>query len=1596
MSSFNKNDTLVLSTQGSSFNTSDTLVEDVPQDVYAGIDDQNEVLKKSNDSFDTSLELEIPLQSAEEIVDLSGGKPEKVGLLERGFKGFLNKAFVQPVKNILKSGGIGAIDTDLKALAEINRIKEEEGRSVSAEELVEIVNVSKVKVEKEVQAKLPSLQVPPPEGKAEKAVELATGLGAFVTKLAIARRVVGGTGAASEIAAFEAVNLADDGTPGMGVAMASSLGLVGNIPAATVGGKLAKLGGQGGLLAGITAAEGGSPEDVAVAFFLPSILSTLNQFPALVKGKAFDIKTAKDVQARLPFMRDVPLKDIRKWSAAMRDAVKVKAGQMTPKRWGGKHGKNLTEFSNKAKQAFDAVNKQSKGIEGAIQKAPVKPANVTPSPPTEAIVPRPPTVAKPAIEVTKAPKPAVSKPPKIEKAKEAKVAAKEKEAKAIEKAEVELKKKTQPSEAVRPVKILTKQEAESLQESNLVTGEGDKIRIVPDAKTRRSIQSKENEIAKLKTLRDTLKAQKKFAIAKTKAQEIAKKEIALAKLKESAGIKLEQTTEGFKAKIAKIKDAIEFKESLRNDAISMIAAIPKELRAGFIKRASSVKTLKGTQKLAKEIESGVEKFERRVAIKDLNETVRKVESKINEIPSPQRERLIDIINSVSTKKIDVKARRGRKQLLGEDLQSLQKTTQRLASEMAGQLESLEPEVEEALRIPNERVRKLNLLTQKNANDISVEDIKFISESIKNVFHEAKIKSKLLVRKGLKPLEGALENAPSEVRSTKKAAKQAAQIARGEEVSPKKTNIQKLIEGTSKIARLDEMHSDTLVERITNPGATDVPLILDTLPHKGLRETAEQFNKWRKDAVKKFKELGFTDLDQLQEKHPVTLAGVKTEATLSELMSLEMDTRSADNLLQRLNSEGVQIGDKEVKYPKTATGEDAVDRLKEIRDAVAIVRQNKIAMAILDYAEGLNIRQAEAVNEMAKLRFGHEIAREKNYYPRSRVGDERVSGPKGKISIPPEKIGRYQQRTGGTKSLRLRPWHEVFLEGIESDAAFANMTLPLRNARILLNNKEFRDTMKASGREEELRNLTEIFANAQGITTSKDVVDVYSSFILKARTASALGFRISTRGTQIMSFYAAQAETGNQGAFVIKPYNKAAVERIAEDSALMDLRWESRRVGVEVGTSATDDAFDLLFFGKTKSLQNKGMKGLIKGDQQAIANIYYQLVVPEILNGPRNGKNVAPFEWEGQDVADLPQMNSADSEKFRYAAARRLEYVVRRTQPMFDSLDRSVSMASTNFFRRSFLMFRTALNAQANIVERAFIQLQKGEINKAQLIEKLGAVTASLTAVALWKRGLKYAIATASTALLSIFGVFQFKEPKEKKETIRDIVKDTAKGIASLNPATKVIAKAVEIAADKVAGDNYPWGREPVENPVLEVLNSGGDSAISISQVLADVGLLDEFVEEKTEADKKHNQMLTEKIAKDLVTAIKSSYNFGTTITGAPIQAPVQEFIEPLFKDSEIGIIKEVTFGDVDNPQEFSERIFSLYERRKELNRKSKTKRLTSNEERVLSVLNNFTSSMSSATRTLRETERHSVRKLRFAAVEMKLDSIENTLKRIDK
>lgn len=1152
--------------------------------------------------------------------------------------------------------------------------------------------------------------------------------------------------------------------------------------------------------------------------------------------------------------------------------------------------------------------------------------------------------------------------------------------------------KAVPVKPVKPTKILTKSEALSFQESNLVTGEGDKIRIVADEKSRRLIQGSEKEIAKLKTQKAQLQADKKVALAKVKAVEIAKREGVVDKLRERLGIKLETTIEGAKAKINKINQATEFKEGLRKDAISMIQAVPKDLRADFIVRANKIglqsqrpeTALKALRKLTEQISVGVDRAEQRIVINRIKTEIPKIEKKyrrgverLGRLPEPQRTQVMELIDSTDFKKLtDPKE---------ADLVSLQRHVKKLSAQLAGNIEALDADVEDALKLPSGRVQELLRLSQKKVADMDLDDLIFFEQSLTNLIHNASLKKSLLVKGGLKPIEGALKEISGEIKPTRRAIKEA-----GKEVKrPERTALQKTVDVAKRLTILDDSHLDTLVELSTANQRDATRQILDTDLHEGQRKTAIVI--W--DSVVKsadaFEKIGFTQLKQLETKRVITLAGQKIEIEEDFLVKLEMHMRSPDNLKAILKTKGWTIEGKDFDYPEDI---DRMAELQEIRTKLP-----EMSKGIADWTKKLNIEVLRpAVNETALVSQGHELARDDNYTSRPRSLPQRVEGGKGDISVPPEQKGRFLPRTGGTARIRLERWSTDFLDSIESEAFFHGMTVPLRNARIIASSDSFQTDMKAAGRQLELNNIITILRRTQGIASSKSLLDVLGSKILRGFTSAALGFRVSTRGTQVMSFWAAQAETGFRPGAIFKPHQPSWIgERITEDSALMALRERGMRIGAEIGANAALDTFDLLFFDKSPRITQKGFRGITKGDTLARDNIYQELVVPEILQKVRNGKNVDPLEWEGREVADLPAMTDPDSKAFRYAAARRLEYVFRRTQPMFDILDRSVTLSDPRVWQRSLFIFRTALEAQENIVQRSINQYagsSKTRADKLALTGAIMAVVVSATAVAIWKRAFKWARETAAKTALAAFGVFGFRDKKQADEIASTVASDTFKNLARLNKVGKFAVDFAEQAAATFTGDGYNWNRETFELPILDVLQSGSEAGVALTQSIVDLGKLDEFVEEVTTLDKAFNEQLEKEIASDMRNAIGSSFEFGVRISGVPLLAPFQEFIKPFLRDSRIKLIREITFDDVEKPNEYAQRIHDIFEERTELNRKAKSKRLTSEGDSLQKALNVFVSKANRAADIIKQTPDQEARKRAFVIFERNMATIEQQIK----
>jgi hypothetical protein len=622
------------------------------------------------------------------------------------------------------------------------------------------------------------------------------------------------------------------------------------------------------------------------------------------------------------------------------------------------------------------------------------------------------------------------------------------------------------------------------------------------------------------------------------------------------------------------------------------------------------------------------------------------------------------------------------------------------------------------------------------------------------------------------------------------------------------------------------------------------------------------------------------------------------------------------------------------------------------------------------------------------------------------------GGTGINSVAAEDLGMFLPRTGGTQRIKLERWSQDLERQVESSAYLYGMAVPLRNARIVVENDAFQAGMIQAGRKEELNKMLLILQRTQGAPTNASLVDQFGSYLQKGAAVAGLGFRVSSGGTAAMSFPAILSEVPISALVrPVRPLTQDYLRKMWTDSALLDMRARERRINAEVGIAASKDAFSLLFLGKSSKIADKGFFFVQEGDNTAIGMIH-KIAVNEITGTPRNGKNVKWSEWDGRNPADLEPMNSEfeggypTDKGVRWAAARRAEYLTRRTQPMYDMLDRSAILSDPSTVVKTYSLFRTALNAQWNVLVRGlnkYANSGRTASDKAILFKTFTALGIAGTAVAVWKNKWRWAKDTAYRETKESVGIFSFDEDRDMRtveEEIRTLVRDAAKNIGQLSTMGKYMILAGEIAADRIFGDGFNWNREVVQNPALELMGDSLDALVfKWPQAIKDAQLADEFVKGTpdnplTPDDMKFNQQILDKMVQSWGAALRSTLNVGVRLAHIPAVAPYQEWIKPALRGTKIKIIREVTFSDMDDPRPFAEDVARLYELRSLLTKRSKEKRLKRSEENALSMLNSFVPLMDKTADKLKNLSDADERRMEFQMLHLEIKARQQELQRL--
>jgi hypothetical protein len=542
-------------------------------------------------------------------------------------------------------------------------------------------------------------------------------------------------------------------------------------------------------------------------------------------------------------------------------------------------------------------------------------------------------------------------------------------------------------------------------------------------------------------------------------------------------------------------------------------------------------------------------------------------------------------------------------------------------------------------------------------------------------------------------------------------------------------------------------------------------VLDTERHAGSRKATEAQQRSVFAVKAELARIGWNneDIKRIDKKHKVTLCGKTVSITTQDIMSLGMNIRSERNLGQIVDTEHLLFG----KRNKTST-----PTVGEVVDAVELLTDKE--RAVMAFVRTLNEDHLmPQLNETSDILMGAPLARDVNYWGLHRDVAKTVRGGINRLEGSPiEDIGSFQPFLGSKIGLRITPFWDQLMSQIQNAAAYNGQAIPMRNARTLLNNPTWQQSMKDAGRTEEMNNLITMFRRIQGTVTDKTSIDHFGQRFLSASGKSILALRPSTMLVQPASvpiaftINAIPVKYANPTGMKVQS-GKEQSARIDKFSAPLWIRHEGGRTNVVTGDLGAADSVSRLIFGK----KDLTMEGMHKTDRLAIQEI-----------------DKAVQRW----VADTTKLEIG-SDAFYTEVAHRTEDVVRKTQPMWDMAERSVLSSTPNFALKSMLMFRSAREAMVNQNILAWDNLVKSkDLGAAEEAGKtLGATVLSTVLV----RAMKTAIYTGTTAgAVALLD----REPKEDLVSGEKFVESVGTDMLGHLPFGQLVAGTIKIAMGRKA------------------------------------------------------------------------------------------------------------------------------------------------------------------------------------------------------
>jgi len=202
----------------------------------------------------------------------------------------------------------------------------------------------------------------------------------------------------------------------------------------------------------------------------------------------------------------------------------------------------------------------------------------------------------------------------------------------------------------------------------------------------------------------------------------------------------------------------------------------------------------------------------------------------------------------------------------------------------------------------------------------------------------------------------------------------------------------------------------------------------------------------------------------------------------------------------------------------------------------------------------------------------------------------------------------------------------------------------------------------------------------------------------------------------------------------------------------------------------------------------------------------QPVTDKMLNHYTWGDQMAVYNIYKAAEAMMDEVGGLEKGSKGYETALlRLFDRAMETQPMWDTLHRSVVTTDTAFFAKGFTWFMSARNAQLNVVQQAFDDASKGRITEGERNKRLANVAMANFGVSFLRNLIKTGIEVVGIGFFTALGLREPPDEEEAKEIAKRLAvklpTETVFNLVGLNVVGQVLGA---IAYGGIRAANYKW------------------------------------------------------------------------------------------------------------------------------------------------------------------------------------------------